>query len=90
MLRRNSASREKGGRCHQDWIVSSWIDLAFQYCSRLMQTEDFALSDKWTANWRDLVDFEIVPVHTSAEAVEVISQRCRTLSHLPGVCTNAL
>jgi hypothetical protein len=38
-----------------------------------MQTEDFALFDKWIANWRDLVDFEIVPVRPSAEAVEIMS-----------------
>jgi hypothetical protein len=40
-----------------------------------MQTEDFALFDKWIANWRDLVDFQIVPVRTSAEAVEAISSK---------------
>jgi hypothetical protein len=40
-----------------------------------MQTEDFALFDKWIANWRDLVDFEIVPVRTSAEAEEIMSSK---------------
>ena len=40
-----------------------------------MQTEDFALFDKWIANWCDLVDFEIVPVRTSAEAVESMSSK---------------
>jgi hypothetical protein len=35
----------------------------------------FALLDKWAANWRDLVDFEIVPVRTSAEAVESMSSK---------------
>jgi hypothetical protein len=40
-----------------------------------MQTEDFALFDKWIANWRDLVDFEIVPVRTSAEAVEIMRSK---------------
>jgi hypothetical protein len=35
-----------------------------------MQTQDFALFDRWIDNWRDLMDFEIVPVRTSADAVE--------------------
>jgi hypothetical protein len=40
-----------------------------------MQTEDFALFDKWTTYWRDLVDFEIVPVRTSPEAVEIMRSK---------------
>ncbi|PYI56718.1 MAG: hypothetical protein DMC62_02300 [Verrucomicrobia bacterium] len=53
--------------------VSSWIDLNFKICWQLMQTEDFALFDRWIDNWRDLMDFEIVPVRTSAEAMELMS-----------------
>ena len=53
--------------------VSSWIDMDFRTCWQLMQTEDFALFDQWIANWRDLIDFEIIPVRTSAEAVEITS-----------------
>ena len=55
--------------------ISSWIDLKFKICWQLMQTEDRALFDKWTANWRDLVDFEIVPVRTSADAVEIMNSK---------------
>lgn len=55
--------------------ISSWIDLDFKVCYQLMQTEDFALFDQWIANWRDLMDFEIVPVRTSAEAVGIINTR---------------
>jgi Protein of unknown function (DUF3303) len=55
--------------------ISSWIDLDFKTCWQLIQTEDFALFDKWIENWRDLVDFEIVPVRTSAEAVEILSSK---------------
>jgi hypothetical protein len=53
--------------------ISSWIDLDFKTCFQLMQTEDFALFDKWIANWRDLVDFEIIPVRDSVEAAEIMS-----------------
>jgi Domain of unknown function (DUF3303) len=59
--------------------VSSWIDLDFNVCWQLMQTEDFALLDQWTANWRDLIDFEIVPVRTSAEAVQLVNAKPRDI-----------
>ena len=55
--------------------ISSWIDLSFKTCWQLMQTEDFTLFDKWTTNWRDLADFEIVPVLTSADAVEITKSK---------------
>jgi hypothetical protein len=66
--------REKGRMMPEGLnYVSSWIDLDFNICWQLMQTEDFALLDQWIDNWRDLMDFEIVPVRTSAEAVEIIA-----------------
>ena len=55
--------------------VSSWIDLDFKVCYQLMQTEQIALFDRWIENWSDLMEFEIVRVRTSAEAVEVMSGR---------------
>ena len=55
--------------------ISGWIDLDFKTCWQLMQTEDFARFDEWIANWRDLVDFEIVPVRTSAKAVEIMGSK---------------
>jgi len=55
--------------------VSSWIDMDFKICWQLMQTEDFRLFDQWIANWGDLMDLEIVPVRTSAEASELIKQK---------------
>jgi hypothetical protein len=68
--------REKGRMMPEGLeYVSSWIDLDFKVCWQLMQTEDFALFDKWTTNWRDLIDFEIVPVHTSAKASDMMAER---------------
>jgi len=40
-----------------------------------METDDRDLIDQWIANWSDLVDFEVFPVMTSAEASEKIKQR---------------
>ena len=40
-----------------------------------MSTDDRALLETWCAAGRELVDFEIVPVRTSAEAAEVMAAR---------------
>ena len=53
--------------------VSSWVDLEFKTCYQLMRTEDATLFAAWTNAWQDLVEFEIVPVRTSAEAAQVIA-----------------
>ena len=55
--------------------VSSWIDSDFKVCWQLMQTEDFALFHRWIASWCDLIDFEIVAVRTSTEAVELMNKK---------------
>jgi hypothetical protein len=67
--------REKG-RMMPDGLeyVSSWIDHDFKVCYQLMQTNDFALFDRWTRNWTDLMEFEVVPVRSSAEASVIIAQ----------------
>jgi Protein of unknown function (DUF3303) len=55
--------------------VSSWIAKDLKTCWQVMETDDFALFDRWIDNWRDLVDFEIVPVRTSAEVVELMNKQ---------------
>ena len=52
--------------------VASWVDMDYKRCFQVMETDDEALFKQWTANWDDLVDFEIVPVRTSAEAAAAI------------------
>jgi Protein of unknown function (DUF3303) len=48
--------------------VDSWVDARLGRCFQLMETEDPALFDEWTAAWSDLARFEVVPVIDSAEA----------------------
>jgi len=55
--------------------VSSWVDTKFERCYQVMETDDRQLLDDWMANWSDLVDFEVYPVMTSAEAVQRIAPR---------------
>jgi hypothetical protein len=55
--------------------VSSWVDEKFERCYQLMETDDRQLLDAWMARWSDIVDFEVHPVMTSAEAAEAIRPR---------------
>lgn len=55
--------------------VASWVDLKYERCYQVMEARDEALLKQWTANWDDLIDFEIVPVRTSAEAAAAIAPR---------------
>lgn len=52
--------------------ISSWVDTQFHRCFQVMETVDRNLLDQWMANWADLVDFEVIPVMTSAEAASKI------------------
>jgi hypothetical protein len=40
-----------------------------------MECEDRSGLEQWMARWRDLVDFEVTPVMTSAEAAEAVAPR---------------
>ena len=55
--------------------VSSWVDTNFERCYQLMEADHPQLLDDWIAHWSDIVDFEVHPVITSAEAAERISPR---------------
>jgi len=53
--------------------VGSWVEADFGRCFQLMECEDPRLLHEWAAHWQDLVEFEFVPVNTSAAAAEAIS-----------------
>ena len=53
--------------------ISSWVDLGFRRCFQVMEAENETLLKEWTSNWDDLVEFEIVPVRTSEQAVQAIA-----------------
>lgn len=48
--------------------VESWVEDGLGRCFQLMETDDPALFDSWTAEWADLAEFEIVPVLESVDA----------------------
>jgi len=53
----------------------SWVTADFRRCFQVMECDDRALLEQWMANWRDLVDFEVIPVQTSSEAAAAIGPR---------------
>jgi hypothetical protein len=68
--------REKGRLMPEGLeYVSSWIDVDLKICWQLMRAEDKSLFKTWTDNWKDLMDFEVVPVRTSAEVRELIEKQ---------------
>jgi hypothetical protein len=68
--------REKGRMMPEGLnYISSWIADDLRTCWQVMETENFALFDQWLVNWRDLMDFEIVPVRTSTEVRELMNKQ---------------
>ena len=61
--------RERG-RMMPDGLsyVESWIAEDLERCFQLVETDDPALFAAWIERWDDLMDFEVVPVVSSAEA----------------------
>ena len=55
--------------------VSSWVTADMARCYQVMECDDPRLVEQWIARWSDLVDFEVLPVITSADAAEHIAPR---------------
>ena len=49
--------------------IDSWVEPNNDRCFQLMECNDASLFQQWTPNWDDLVDFEIVLVAPSREAL---------------------
>jgi len=68
--------RERG-RMAPDGLryINSWVTGDFQHCYQVMECEDRALLEQWMSHWSDIVDFEVIPVVTSAEASAAVAPR---------------
>ncbi|MGH7742626.1 MAG: DUF3303 domain-containing protein [Candidatus Eiseniibacteriota bacterium] len=53
--------------------VSSWVDMEFHRCFQVMEAASEDLLKEWTEHWKDLVDFEVIPVRTSEQAAVAIT-----------------
>lgn len=51
---------------------ASWITTDRAHCYQVMECDDRSLLDEWMARWSDIVDFEVIPVVTTAEVVAAI------------------
>jgi Protein of unknown function (DUF3303) len=65
------------GRLMPDGLqyVSSWITPDLKRCYQVMECDDPALLREWISHWEDIVDFEWMPVITSAEARAAVGPR---------------
>jgi hypothetical protein len=65
------------GRLMPDGLryVSSWITHDVQRCFQVMECDDPKLLEQWMAQWNDIVDFEVIPVITSAEAAASVASK---------------
>ena len=68
--------RERG-RMAPDGVryVASWVTHDYRRCFQVMECDDPALLEQWLNNWRDLAEFEVIPVNTSADAAAAIAPR---------------
>ncbi len=65
---------EEKGRMLPDGVhfVNSWIDEAVTTCYQVMESDTVEKIYEWISYWNDLVDFEVIPVITSAQAKEKV------------------
>ena len=65
------------GRLMPDGLryVDSWVTQDLQRCFQVMECVERSVLDQWIEQWKDLVEFEVTPVMTSAEARAVVGPR---------------
>jgi hypothetical protein len=51
--------------------IDSWVEANFNRCFQLMECNDALLFQQWVMQWRDLAEFEIVPVAPSRAVQEL-------------------
>ncbi len=67
--------REKGRMMPEGLnYISSWVADDLKTCWQVMKTDDFVLLERWIDNWKDLMDFELIPVRTSDEVRELMNR----------------
>jgi hypothetical protein len=55
--------------------VNSWVTEDLKTCYQVMETFDRNLIDQWIRRWDDLVEFDVIPVMTSADAAATVGPR---------------
>jgi hypothetical protein len=67
------ARLQEQGRALPDGLryIDSWVEANFDRCFQLMECDDAVLFQQWVLQWRDLAEFEIVPVSSSKTVREL-------------------
>ena len=55
--------------------VGSWVTEDLSRCFQIVECENRNVLDEWISGWKDLVDFEVIPVMTSAQAQASVAPR---------------
>ena len=67
--------REKGRQMPDGLdFVDSWVTADLARCFQVMRCDDVALLQRWVAEWRDLTEFEIVPVVAGRETAAALAE----------------
>ena len=53
----------------------SWVSKDLKRCYQLMECADPELLDQWMSHWNDVMSFQVVPVITSADAIELVNPK---------------
>jgi hypothetical protein len=53
--------------------LASWVDHSLERCFQVMEAENEDLLHEWMAHWDDLVEFDVIPVHTSEQAAVLVA-----------------
>ena len=61
-FRKSGRMLPEGVACH-----ASWVDSTGTRCFQIMEAAGVGSLNTWVSRWDDLIDFEIIPVLTSAE-----------------------
>ena len=72
----------KKGRMLPEGVLyhASWVDSTGTRCFQVMEAPSSAALDAWTSRWNDVIDFEIIPIVTSADFWATHSVKPRTLT----------
>ena len=65
---------EEKGRMLPEGIsyINSWINEEVTICYQVMESDSEENLQQWINNWKDLADFEIIPVISSAHVKEKV------------------
>ena len=53
----------------------SWVEENFTKCYQKIKSESVEKLQEWIDNWKDLVDFDVIPVINSEEASKIAIQK---------------